>query len=59
MNKKQPRVIIWDIETNEMVVKSWGLWNQNINHKSIVQDWNIYCISWKVLGKKKVKTLLG
>ena len=56
MKKKQPRIIIWDIETSEMIVKSWGLWNQNINHKSIVQDWNIICISWKVLGKKKVKT---
>ena len=57
MKKKQPRIIIWDIETSEMIVKSWGLWNQNHSHKSIVQDWNIICISWKVLGKKKVHTL--
>ena len=56
MSKKHPRVIIWDIETSSMLVKSWGLWNQNINYHDIVQDWNIYCISWKVLGKKRVKT---
>ena len=57
MKKKQSRIIIWDIETSEMIVKSWGLWNQNHSHKSIVKDWNIIWISWEVLGKKKVHTL--
>mgnify|MGYP003655379232 FL=1 len=55
--KKQPRIIVWDIETSFMIVKSFGLWNQNHSHKNIVNDWYIICICWKVLGKSKVHTL--
>lgn len=49
---KSPRILMWDIETSFMLVKSFGLYNQNHSPRNIVQDWYIICISYKFLDEQ-------
>ena len=53
-NIKNPVICSWDIETSLMDVLTFGMWKQNIATNAILRDWNIICVSWKILGKKKV-----
>jgi DNA polymerase elongation subunit (family B) len=48
------KILVWDIETTPIEYRGFGLWNQNINYKSITRDWSIICASWKELGKDKI-----
>ena len=41
---KQPKILLLDIETSPLLVRSWGIWNVNIPHTSIVEDW--FMLSW-------------
>lgn len=51
---RSPRIMFWDIETSHMLVATFGLWNQNISHHNIIQDWKMFCGAWKYLGEDKV-----
>ncbi len=51
------KIILWDIETSHVLAYTWGLWDQNIPHTSIVQDRGILCGCWKELGKKNVHSV--
>lgn len=42
--KKQPKVLLFDIETAPMRVFVWGLWKQRVSHENVITDW--HCISW-------------
>lgn len=52
--KKEPKILIFDIETSPITAYVWGLFKQNISIDAIVDDW--YVISWsaKWLGKKEI-----
>lgn len=52
-----PKILIWDIETSPIVAAVWGLFNQNINFDSIIDDWYIICAAWKWHGDKEIDTI--
>lgn len=45
----QPRVLFLDIETSQMLMGGWGLWNQNYSIEQIEKDWDIisYAAKWR------------
>lgn len=51
---KQPKVVLWDIETLPMVTATFSLYPDSINHDNILQDWSIICAAWKYLGQKTI-----
>lgn len=51
-----PKILIWDIETSPIVAAVWGLFNQNINYESIIDEWYIICAAWKWADSKEVET---
>jgi len=50
---KKPKILILDIETAPMLVRSYGLWNQNISTGFIVKDWYMLSFAAKWAGDKK------
>ena len=51
---KQPKILFYDIETSQLTSNHWALYNQNIQTRSIQNEWHIICISYKWLHEKKV-----
>ena len=49
---KQPKIILWDIETSLMITTTFSLYPDRIPHDGILQDWFIICGAWKELGKE-------
>jgi len=55
---KEPNILVWDIETSFNVVATFSLFNDApINHRNVLQEWNIISVSWKWLGEKKVHSI--
>jgi len=52
---REPRILLWDIETAPLKVYTWGIWEQNAIW--IAEQWHILTIAWKFLGDKKVQVL--
>jgi DNA polymerase elongation subunit (family B) len=50
---RNPKIVLWDIETCSMVVNTWGLYPKYISHDNIIEDWSIICGAWKTLGSDK------
>lgn len=48
------KVLLWDVETSPIIYSGWGLYDQNIPHDNIIEDWKIICASWKWLGEDEV-----
>lgn len=44
--KPQPKILYWDIETSMMLAGVFGLYQQDINYGSVVQDWFIFSAQW-------------
>ena len=38
---RPPRIMVFDIECTGMIIESYGLYNQNHNHKDIIEDWSL------------------
>lgn len=55
--KKSEKILLWDVETSESVVKTFSLYNQYIHPKNIIRDWFIICGSWKFLGEDAVDSV--
>lgn len=55
--RKEPKILLWDIETSLMVVTAFQLKTEFIPHSAILQDWNIYCACWKFLGDERVQSV--
>jgi len=53
----KPKIILWDIETSHLEVRSWSLWDKYIHHENIIEDWYIICAAYKELGKKRVHSV--
>jgi DNA polymerase elongation subunit (family B) len=51
---KEPKILIWDIETSLNIVTSFTLFPKYIPHENILQDWYIICGAWKFLGEDTV-----
>lgn len=54
---KEPKIVLWDIETSGIVATTWNLHPESISHKNMIQDWFIICAAWKELGKDKIETV--
>lgn len=55
---KEPRILLWDIETSFNIVAAFSLFNEHpINHRNILQERHIISVSWKWLGEKKVHSI--
>jgi len=54
VEKYVPKVLILDIETRSLTVKTFGLKDQNIGLEQVVDDGGILCWSAKWLGSNKV-----
>lgn len=54
---KQPKIILWDIETAPIIAATFSLYPEKIDHSNILQDWFIICACWKELGSKEVNSL--
>ncbi len=53
---KQPKILLWDIETSLIITTTFSLYPERIHHDNILQDWNIICGAWKELGKPEIHT---
>ena len=36
-----PKILVFDIECTGMIIESYGLYDQNHNHKDIIEDWSM------------------
>ncbi len=51
---KNCKILFWDVETSFNIVKTFGIWNVNINPSQIIQNWYIICGAWKWLGEEEI-----
>ena len=56
-NVVNDRILIYDIETSRVEVKTWWTGKQYINHKQLKSEPTIISIAWKWLGENKVDSL--
>jgi DNA polymerase elongation subunit (family B) len=54
---KKEKILLWDVETSESIVKTFSLYNRYISHKKILRDWFIICGSWKFLDENRVDSV--
>lgn len=54
MKHKQPKILLFDIETAPILGSVWSLFDQDIALNQIERDWFILSFSAKWLGEKKV-----
>src|SRR5690554_3658658 len=52
-----PKILIWDVETSEIISAHYGLWGINIRPDRVLHDWFLFCAAWKWYGEKKVHTV--
>jgi hypothetical protein len=52
VDRADPKVLLWDIETAPNLGYVWGKWQQDV--VAFESEWYLMTISWKWLGKKKV-----
>lgn len=48
---KEPRILIYDIETTPLVSLTWGTYDQNVIR--VQEDWHILCFAYKWLGESE------
>lgn len=56
MTKKEPKIIVWDIETAPMKTYSFNFY-YNTNQDMIIQEDSLICFAYKELGKKGTKVI--
>ena len=54
---REPKILLWDVENTHNIVATFGMWNVNITHKQILQEWFMLCAAWKWLGEKKISSV--
>lgn len=54
ITKKEPKILIFDIETSPLQVYSWGVFDQNIPLNAIIKDWELLCYAGKWLGDDQI-----
>ena len=54
VDKKAPKILLFDIETSPMEVFVWGLYKQQIPIQSIIKDWSMLSWSAKWLFDSKI-----
>lgn len=54
---KEPRILLWDVETSFMTVRTFQLFKDITSPSSIIKDWHLLCVCYKWLGDDKVYSL--
>lgn len=54
---RDPKILLWDIETSYILYYGFGLFPDSISHDNIVKDWYMFCAAWRWFGKKKVEAV--
>lgn len=54
VEKKGPRILFFDIETRQMTLEGFGLFNQNFSLEQIAEDWSILSFSAKWFDSDEV-----
>ena len=49
------KIAFIDCETTPLISYHWGTFDQTINPNNIINDRQILCIAWKILGEKSVR----
>lgn len=49
---REPRVLVFDIETTPFIGYTWGKWNVNVIQ--FVEDWHVLCFAYKWLGEDDI-----
>lgn len=55
MTSSGPRVLALDLETSPNVAHVWGLWNQNISIKQLLESTEVICFGARWLGDETVE----
>ncbi len=55
--KKEPNILLFDLETSMMKAGTFSLYPESINHQNIMDDWYIISAAWKFLNKPKVSAV--
>jgi len=50
----KPKILLFDIETSMIKAFVWSLWKQDINIKSIIEDWYVICYSARWFGETEL-----
>jgi len=53
--EKQPRGLVWDIETSPIISYNWGVWEQNAIE--VIEDWKILSVAWQWVGESKIHVI--
>ncbi len=53
-DKKGPRILFIDIETRQLTLEGFALFNQNFSLEQIAEDWSILSVSYKWAGEDEV-----
>jgi hypothetical protein len=56
--KKQPRGLLYDLETSYILTYTFSLYPESISPSAVVEDWHIHCASWKWVGEDRVYTAM-
>ncbi len=56
-NVKEDKIMVYDIETSRVQVKTWWTGKQYINHSQLKSEPTIISIAWKWIGEDKVHWL--
>jgi len=55
--EKEMKILLWDIETSKMLVRTFSLYPESISHEDIVKDWHIISIAYKWAGEDEVHVI--
>lgn len=53
----EPKILIWDVETSEIISAHYGLYNISIRPDRILNDWFMMSAAWKWYGEKKIHSV--
>jgi hypothetical protein len=51
---RPPKILVFDIECTGMILESYGLYNQNHNHKDIIEDWSLLSYAAWFVGEEEI-----
>lgn len=54
LERREPRILVADIELKPMKVWTWGIRDQYISHEQIIEDWSLLSWAAKVIGKEDI-----
>lgn len=57
MTSREPKILLWDIETAHNILAAFDLKTEYTPHTNILQERFVICAAWKWLGERQVHTV--